>query len=191
MPRSSCASWWAAMCAHDRERVVRCLPYAGGLQDVDCSGGVNYEEFVAGIRPVVLPLEWCVLWRPERAPHAQRPAGVLEDGDLLTSSKLHTAFDVLDRDHDGMVDLGAPRAAGVCTACGTARLTSQSAQTSSRRPWRKLACSWTPVRCSGRSSPRTRCAWSCWAAQHRLYPLQLSLAAWLWLHGPAPVLLAY
>ena len=53
------------------------------VQDIDCSGGINFEEFVAG---------------------------VLEDGDLLTSSKLHVAFDFLDRDKDGRVDLGAPLA---------------------------------------------------------------------------------
>ena len=58
--------------AEDAEELMR-------FMDIDCSGSVDYEEFVAG---------------------------VLEDGDLLTSSKLHTAFDFLDKNRNGMIDLG-------------------------------------------------------------------------------------
>lgn len=62
---------------------VQQLQIHSWAQDVDCSGDVNFEEFVAG---------------------------VLEDGDLLTSSKLHVAFDFLDKDQNGMVDLGTLQA---------------------------------------------------------------------------------
>lgn len=51
------------------------------FMDVDRSGSVKYEEFVVGL---------------------------LEEVELLSSTKLHVAFDYLDKDHNGLVDVGKP-----------------------------------------------------------------------------------
>ena len=49
------------------------------FMDVDRSGSVKYEEFVVGM---------------------------LEEVELLSATKLHVAFDYLDKDHNGLVDVG-------------------------------------------------------------------------------------